>query len=667
MATEKEILTINGREVTVSNPRKVYFPETGHTKLDLVKYYQAVAEGALRGAGGRPMALKRFVDGAAGQPFFQKRAPENVPEFLRTATLTFPSGRTADEIVVDDAAGLAWVDNLGCIDLNPHPVRAEDLDHPDELRVDLDPVPGVEWSQIREVALVARESLEAVGLVGWPKTSGSRGIHINVRIEPRWTFPEVRRAALALARDVERRAPDLATSKWWKEERHGVFLDYNQNAKDRTVASAYSVRPLPDARVSTPLTWDEVATVEAEAFTIDTVPARYAAIGDPGAGIDDAVGSLDALLELSARDEAEGLGDAPWPPNYAKQAGEPPRVQPSKARRPPSEYEPGRGEAGGPPPEVAAERAAAVAAGDTERRAPDRVGRFEADADRPAQDGDPRRRDRPGRVQGGRARRPRTLEGAPSGHRRVPRAGRHPRRRHARPVGGLVSGPGEPDPRAGGEAARPGAARIRLRSVGGHGRRGVEGCHRGFTGAPPDAEVEGAQTNGGEGRGAGEGGQDLRELETEEPEARHDERKEHEEPEAEDLEVEAMIEVVGIDHVQLSMPPGGEDEARQFYGESSGCVRSPKPPELAGRGGCWFVGGNAAIHLAPEDDFRPHAKAHPALVIRDLAAAREALGVAGVAIEEDDSDLPVARCYIRDPFGNRIELDDERDAGFSAG
>jgi len=365
MATEKETLTLNGREVTVSNPRKVYFPESGHTKLDLVKYYIAVADGALRGAGGRPMALKRFVDGAAGQPFFQKRAPENIPEFIRTATLTFPSGRTADEVVIDDAAGLAWVNNLGCIDLNPHPVRAEDLDHPDELRVDLDPVPGVPWSQIREVALVARESLEAVGLVGWPKTSGSRGIHINIRIEPRWTFPEVRRAALALARDVERRAPDLATSKWWKEERHGVFLDYNQNAKDRTVASAYSVRPLPDARVSTPLAWDEVATVEAEAFTIDTVPARYAAIGDPGAGIDDAVGSLEALLELSARDEAEGLGDAPWPPNYAKQAGEPPRVQPSKARRPTSEYEPGRGQAGGPPPEVAAERAAAVAAGDS--------------------------------------------------------------------------------------------------------------------------------------------------------------------------------------------------------------------------------------------------------------------------------------------------------------
>src|SRR4051794_10390219 len=363
MATEKEVLRINGHEVTVTNPRKVYFPETGHTKLDLVNYYLAVADGALLGAGGRPMALKRFVDGAAGQPFFQKRAPENVPEFIRTATLTFPSGRTADEVVIDDAAGLAWVANLGCIDLNPHPVRAEDLDHPDELRVDLDPVPGVGWSQIREVALATRESLAAVGLVGWPKTSGSRGIHINVRIEPRWTYPEVRRAALALARDVERRVPELATSKWWKEERHGVFLDYNQNAKDRTVASAYSVRPLPDARVSTPLTWDEVPTVEAETFTIDTVPARFASIGDPGAEIDAAVGSLDGLLELSRRDEAEGLGDAPWPPNYAKQAGEPPRVQASRPRRPKPQYA-GRGVDGGPPPGVAAERAQAVASGD---------------------------------------------------------------------------------------------------------------------------------------------------------------------------------------------------------------------------------------------------------------------------------------------------------------
>ncbi len=364
MATEREVLTIGGREVSISNPGKIYFPETGHTKLDLVNYYLAVADGALRGTAGRPMALKRFVDGAAGQPFFQKRAPENRPDWIRTATLTFPSGRTADEIVLDDAAGLAWIVNLGCIDLNPHPVRAEDLDHPDELRVDLDPVPGVGWAQIREVALACREALTAVGLVGWPKTSGSRGIHINVRIAPRWTYPEVRRAALALARDVERRVPDLATSKWWKEERHGVFLDYNQNAKDRTVASAYSVRPLPDARVSTPLAWDEVSTVQAEAFTIDTVPARFGSIGDPGACIDDATGSLDALLELSRRHETEGEGDAPWPPNYAKQAGEPPRVQPSRQRRAAGDYEAGRGEAGGPPPEVARARRAAVEQGD---------------------------------------------------------------------------------------------------------------------------------------------------------------------------------------------------------------------------------------------------------------------------------------------------------------
>jgi len=364
MPTRKEILEIGGREVTVSNPDKVYFPETGYTKMDLVSYYMAIADGALRGAGGRPMALKRFVDGAAGEAFFQKRAPDNRPDWIRTAELTFPSGRTADEIVLDDAAGLAWVVNLGCIDLNPHPVRADDLDHPDELRVDLDPVPGIEWSQIRQVALVCREALEAVGLVGWPKTSGSRGIHINVRIERRWTYSDVRRAALALARDVEARAPQIATSKWWKEERHGVFLDYNQNAKDRTVASAYSVRPLPDARVSMPLRWSEVADVVAEDFTLATVPKIYAERGDAEAGIDEAVGSLDALLELSARHEAEGQGDAPWPPNYAKQAGEPPRVQPSKARRPKSEYEPGRGLEGGPPPDVAAERAAAVAAGD---------------------------------------------------------------------------------------------------------------------------------------------------------------------------------------------------------------------------------------------------------------------------------------------------------------
>src|SRR6187431_2284415 len=291
MPTRKEILQIGGREVSISNPDKVYFPRAGHTKLDLVRYFLAVADGALTGVRGRPMALKRFVDGAEKEPFFQKRAPDNTPDWIRTATLTFPSGRTADEIVVDEPAALAWIANLGCMDLNPHPVRADDLDHPDELRVDLDPVPGVPWSQVRDVALVVQESLEAVGLVGWPKTSGSRGIHINVRIERKWTYPEVRRAALAIARDVEARAPGIATSKWWKEERHGVFLDYNQNAKDRTVASAYSVRPLPDARVSFPLRWEEVADVQPEDFTIATVPKLYADRGDAGGGIDDAAGS----------------------------------------------------------------------------------------------------------------------------------------------------------------------------------------------------------------------------------------------------------------------------------------------------------------------------------------------------------------------------------------
>ena len=339
MPTRQEVLRIGDREVTITNPDKVYFPAAGHTKLDLVRYYLAVADGALVGIRDRPMALKRFVNGADGEAFFQKRAPENRPAWLRTVTLSFPSGRTADEIVIDEAAGLAWIVNLGCIDLNPHPVRADDLDHPDELRVDLDPVPGVEWPQIRQVALVAREALEAVGLVGWPKTSGSRGIHINVRIERRWTYPQVRRAALALARDVERRAPDLATSKWWKEERHGVFLDYNQNAKDRTVASVYSVRPLKDARVSMPLRWEDVGAVEPEDFTLATVPALFAERGDPGSGIDEAVGSLDALLELSERHESEGMGDAPWPPNYRKQEGEPPRVQPSRQRRATEEYD----------------------------------------------------------------------------------------------------------------------------------------------------------------------------------------------------------------------------------------------------------------------------------------------------------------------------------------
>jgi DNA ligase D-like protein (predicted polymerase) len=337
MATPHVDLEVGARTVRVTNPDKVYFPDAAGgpvTKLEVVRYYLAVADGALRGAGGRPMALKRYPDGANGDWFFQKRAPASKPDWVRTVELSFPSGRTAHEVVVDDPAGLAWVATLGCLDLNPHPVRADDLDHPDELRVDLDPVPGIEWPQIRRVALVVREALADAGLVGWPKTSGSRGIHVNVRIERRWTFPEVRRAALALARDVERRVPDLATSKWWKEERHGVFIDYNQNAKDRTVASAYSIRPLPDARVSTPLRWDEVPEVEPADFTLRTVPERFARIGDPHAGIDEAAGSLDGLLDLSAKDELAGLGDAPWPPQYAKTVDEPPRVQPSKRRMP---------------------------------------------------------------------------------------------------------------------------------------------------------------------------------------------------------------------------------------------------------------------------------------------------------------------------------------------
>jgi bifunctional non-homologous end joining protein LigD len=336
MPDRKEILQIAGRTVPVSNPDKVYFPQSGHTKLDLVRYYLSVADGALRGVAGRPMVLKRFVNGADGEAFFQKRAPSSRPDWIDTVELRFPSGRIAEEIVVREAAGLAWVANLGCIDLNPHPVRAEDLDHPDELRVDLDPVPGVDWAQIVRVALVARDALSDFGLTGWPKTSGSRGIHIYARIEPRWTFPEVRMAAVALAREIERRAPDDATSRWWKEERHGVFVDYNQNAKDRTVASAYSVRPTPDARVSAPLSWDEVPDCEPGAFTIDTVPQRHAALGDLWQGIDSAVGSLQPLLTAAARDEAAGLPDAPWPPHFTKQAGEQPRVQPSKRRAPPA-------------------------------------------------------------------------------------------------------------------------------------------------------------------------------------------------------------------------------------------------------------------------------------------------------------------------------------------
>ncbi len=327
------VLPIAGREVTVTSPDKPYFSrDVKLSKVDVVKYYLSVAPGALAGIRDRPIVLKRFVDGAEGEAFYQKRAPEGRPEWLRTVTLSFPSGRTAEEVVVDDFAGLVWVVNLGCIELHPHPVRAGDLDHPDELRVDLDPGPGVAWADVRRVALEVKALLGEVGLQGWPKTSGSRGIHVNARIHPRWTFTEVRRAALALSRAIERRAPEIATSKWWKEERHGVFLDYNQNAKDRTTASAYSVRPLPDARVSAPLTWDEVPDCEPGDFTVLTMPKRFADVGDVHAGMDAAAGSLDGLLELAARDEAEGLGDAPWPPHFRKAAGEAPRVAPSRAK-----------------------------------------------------------------------------------------------------------------------------------------------------------------------------------------------------------------------------------------------------------------------------------------------------------------------------------------------
>ena len=330
---EAEILTIEGREVRVTHPGKLYFSrQTKLSKLDIVRYYLSVAPGALAGIKDRPVVLKRFVNGAEADAFYQKRAPSDRPSWLRTVTLSFPSGRTAEEIVVDDAAGLGWIVNLGCLELHPHPVRSEDLDHPNELRVDLDPGPGVAWEDVRRVALEVRSLLEELGLRGWPKTSGSRGMHINVRIEPRWTFSEVRRAALALSRAVERRAPSLASSKWWKEERHGVFLDYNQNAKDRTTCSAYSVRPLPDARVSTPLHWHEVPDCDPADFTVLTVPGRFAEIGDPHQGMDAAAGSLEPLLELASQDEAAGLGDAPWPPHFRKMEGEAPRVAPSRAK-----------------------------------------------------------------------------------------------------------------------------------------------------------------------------------------------------------------------------------------------------------------------------------------------------------------------------------------------
>jgi bifunctional non-homologous end joining protein LigD len=331
---ERITLAAAGREVDITNPSKVLFPKAGYTKLDLARYYLAVAPGALRGAGGRPNVLVRHPNGVGEEFFYQKRAPASRPDWIEVVTLKFPSGRSAEEVVPRDAAALLWLANLACLELHPHPVRADDLDHPDELRVDLDPVPGVAWSQVRDVALVAQAALADFGLTGWPKTSGSRGLHINVRIERRWPFDQVRRAALALAREVERRTPQLATSKWWKEERQGVFVDYNQNAKDRTVAAAYSVRPTDEARVSAPLAWDEVPDCDPTDFTLATMPARFEQLGDRHEGIDATPGSLDALLELSARHEREGQGDAPWPPHYRKQEGEPPRVQPSKRRVP---------------------------------------------------------------------------------------------------------------------------------------------------------------------------------------------------------------------------------------------------------------------------------------------------------------------------------------------
>jgi bifunctional non-homologous end joining protein LigD len=333
VSKEQELLSIDDRQVRVTHPDKLYFSRQAKlSKADIVRYYLSVAPGALSGIRDRPLVLKRFVNGAESEAFYQKRAPTRHPPWLRTVTFTFPSGRTAEELVVDNAAGLAWVVNLGCIELHPHPVRRTDLDHPDELRVDLDPCPGVAWADVRIVALEVKAFLDDVGLCGWPKTSGSRGMHINVRIHPRWTFGEVRQAALALARAVERRAPRLATSKWWKEERHGVFVDYNQNARDRTTCSAYSVRPVPDARVSAPLHWHEVPNCEPADFTVFTMPKRFGEIGDPHANIDAAPGSLERLLELAEKDAAAGLMDAPWPPHFRKTAREARRVAPSRAK-----------------------------------------------------------------------------------------------------------------------------------------------------------------------------------------------------------------------------------------------------------------------------------------------------------------------------------------------
>ena len=335
MASEAIELEVGERIVRVSNPDKVYFPERGETKLDLVRYYRSVADGIVRALYERPTQLRRFPDGVEGEAIYQKRVPEKRPEWVEAARVTFPSGRHADELCVTEVAQVAWAANLGTVDFHPWPSRRQDTEHPDELRIDIDPQPGTDFGDAKRVAALVREVLDEIGYTGWPKTSGNRGIHIACRIEPQWEFPVVRRAALAFAREIERRAPDLVTTAWWKEERGAkVFIDYNQNARDRTIASAYSARARRDATVSAPVTWDEIPAVETEDFTLATMPARFASLGDVQASIDEAVCDLRVLLEWVERDEGAGLGEAPYPPNFPKMPGEPPRVQPSRARKP---------------------------------------------------------------------------------------------------------------------------------------------------------------------------------------------------------------------------------------------------------------------------------------------------------------------------------------------
>src|ERR687894_412950 len=322
------------RVVRVTNPDKVLFPARGETKLDLVRYYLAVGDGIVRALRERPTQLRRFPDGIEGEQIYQKRVPEKRPEWIEVARVAFPSGRHADELCVTELAQVAWAANLAVVDFHPWPSRRQDVDHPDELRIDVDPQPGTTFADAKRVAGLVHEVLDEIGYVGWPKTSGNRGIHIACRIEPNWIFPVVRRCALAFAREVERRMPDVVTTAWWKEERgERVFIDYNQNARDRTIASAYSVRGRADATVSAPVTWDELPEVETEDFTLASMPARFADVGDVQAGIDEAVCDLNVLLEWVEREEAAGVGEAPYPPNFPKMPGEPRRVQPSRARR----------------------------------------------------------------------------------------------------------------------------------------------------------------------------------------------------------------------------------------------------------------------------------------------------------------------------------------------